>query len=147
MEWLDKTFDELTTRELFDIYYLRTQVFNGEQHSTYPDPDQQDLTAHHVLAMDGQQLVAYARYFPVDDENAAFGRVVVDVRKRRVGVGTQLINHVVTAIQHTYPDKQIKIHAQQYVEKWYAKLGFKPVGQPFMEAERRHIQMVYGGEQ
>ena len=45
MEWFDKTFNELTTMELFKIYYLRCQVFNGEQESTYPDPDMQDLTA------------------------------------------------------------------------------------------------------
>ena len=144
MEWHDKTFDELSTKELFQIYYLRTQVFNDEQHSTYPDPDYQDLTAHHVLVMQDGHLVAYARYF-VEDDYATFGRVVVAKANRGAGLGKTLIRHILQQIQGTFPGKQVKIHAQYYVKDFYHELGFVPVGEPFIEAERKHIQMTYQG--
>lgn len=144
MEWHDKTFDELSTKELFQIYYLRTQVFNDEQHSTYPDPDYQDLTAHHVLAMQDGHLAAYARYF-IEDDYVTFGRVVVAKANRGTGLGKALICQVIQQIQQTFPGKQIKIHAQYYVKDFYHELGFVPVGEPFIEAERKHIQMTYQG--
>ena len=144
MEWHDKTFDELSTKELFQIYYLRTQVFNDEQHSTYPDPDYQDLTAHHVLAMQDGHLAAYARYF-IEDDYVTFGRVVVAKANRGTGLGKALICQVIQQIQQTFPGKQIKIHAQYYVKDFYHELGFVPVGEPFIEAECKHIQMTYQG--
>ncbi len=42
MQWFDKQFTELTVNELFAILKLRAQVFNGEQQSSYPDPDDSD---------------------------------------------------------------------------------------------------------
>lgn len=145
MEWFDKTFNELTTMELFKIYYLRCQVFNGEQESTYPDPDMQDLTAHHVFAMQDDQIAAYARYFEIND-GVTFGRVVTAPEYRGKGLGKQLIRKVLQQIQATFPNKQITIHAQQYVERFYRELGFKSVGGPFVEAERQHIKMIYKEE-
>ena len=102
MEWFDKTFNELSTMELFKIYYLRCQVFNGEQESTYPDPDMQDLTAHHVFAMQDDQIAAYARYFEIDN-GVTFGRVITASEYRGKGLGKKLIRKVLQQIQANFP--------------------------------------------
>ena len=76
MEWQDKEFTALTVDELQRIYWLRAQVFNAEQQSSYPEPDEQDRHCHHLFAREGEQVVAYARYFATAD-GVSFGRVVV----------------------------------------------------------------------
>ena len=69
MKWYDKTFDQLTTNELFDINLLRANVFNGEQKCITPDPDLMDKQAHHVFAIEDGKLAAYGRYFEEDDHS------------------------------------------------------------------------------
>lgn len=76
MEWFDQPFGELTRDDLFKILKVRAAVFNDEQKSSWPDPDDNDPRAHHVWAVANGQLVAYARYFEMDG-NATLGRVLV----------------------------------------------------------------------
>lgn len=142
MEWYDKTFDELTVDELFNINLLRANVFNGEQKCITPDPDLMDKHAHHVFAMDNGQLVAYGRYFQ-DGANATLGRVVVHPLFRGHGLGAALIQHLLDGIQQNFPGKEIVIHAQLYVKDLYEHFGFQAHGDIFFEAEREHITMTH----
>ena len=93
--------------------------------------------------MQDDQIAAYARYFEIND-GVTFGRVITAPEYRGKGLGKQLIRKVLQQIQANFPDKQITIHAQQYVERFYRDLGFKSIGEPFIEAERQHIKMIYG---
>ena len=142
MNWYDKSFDELTVNELFQVYKLRTQVFNAEQDSSYPDPDDEDLVARHIFYKDNGQVVAYARYF-MDGDHATFGRVVIAKGHRGTGLSTPLMNHIMAGIEKHFPDQEIIIHAQYYVRSYYAKFGFTSVGDPFIEADRKHISMKH----
>lgn len=144
MQWVDKLFVELSTDELFEIYRLRATVFNGEQDSSYPDPDEQDRTAHHLFCRDGQQVIAYARYFKVDG-HVSFGRVVILKDRRGTGLSKSLMEHLLTDIQKDFPGLEIIIHAQYYIQDYYAKYGFTPTGKPFIEADRKHILMTHPG--
>ncbi len=146
--WLDKTFDDLSNRNIFDMYKLRATVFNGEQQTTYPDPDNEDLIAHHVLAYqvsaDGHQkkLVAYARYFQTGSE-VTLGRVVIPEDFRGKQLSKVLIRHILDGIKSTYPHRKIVIHSQFYIRNLYKEFGFVEVGDPFIEAERKHILMEH----
>ena len=144
MNWYDKAFDDLTVNELFQIYKLRALVFNAEQDSPYPDPDDDDPVARHVLCMDNGQLVAYARYF-IDHDHATFGRVVSTKDHRGTGLSTPLMEHLLAGIKEYFPGKEIIIHAQYYVRSYYAKFGFTSFGDPFIEADRKHISMKHVG--
>ena len=44
-----KTFDELTTRELYEILRLRSQIFVVEQRSIYQDLDSVDYDSAHLM--------------------------------------------------------------------------------------------------
>ena len=54
-----KSFNELNKQELFDIYYLRQEVFIVEQNCVYQDIDQKDHNSFHLMAYDNELLVAY----------------------------------------------------------------------------------------
>lgn len=142
MKWYDKTFDQLTINELFDINLLRANVFNGEQKCITPDPDLMDKQAHHVFAIEDGKLAAYGRYFEEDD-HASLGRVVVNPLFRGRGLGSQLVEHILAGIKPNYAGKPIIIHAQFYVKDLYARFGFKETGDIFFEAEREHITMTH----
>lgn len=142
MQWQDKSFHELTNQELFQILKLRALVFNTEQDSTYCDPDDHDLAARHVFACDKGQVAAYARYF-ISGDAVTFGRVVVAKAYRGRGLGKKLVQELLDGIQAHFPGKRVVIHAQSYVTSLYAGFGFQQVGQEFMEAGRKHYQMVH----
>lgn len=58
-----RTFNQLTTRELFQIYQARTAVFVVEQQCSYQEVDEIDLCAFHLWLSEQQHLVAYTRIF------------------------------------------------------------------------------------
>lgn len=142
MNWYDKSFNELTVNELFQIYKLRTQVFNAEQDSAYPDPDDEDPLARHIFYKDNGQVVAYARYF-MDGDKATFGRVVIAKDHRKTGLSTPLMDHIMAGIKEHFPGQEIIIHAQYYIRSYYAKFGFTSFGNTFIEADRKHISMKH----
>ena len=61
METFVKTFDELSTNELYEILKLRQDVFIIEQQCIYPDIDQKDSNSLHVFVKDQNEMVAYLR--------------------------------------------------------------------------------------
>ncbi|MGM9891824.1 GNAT family N-acetyltransferase [Limosilactobacillus sp.] len=142
MNWSDKAFDELTNYEVFQLLKLRAVVFNTEQQSAVYDPDDHDPQARHLLCKDGDQLVAYARYF-VDGDHVTFGRVVIAQDYRGTGLSAPLMDRLLAGIKAHFPGKEIIIHAQYYIRGYYAKYGFQPFGDTFIEAARKHIQMKH----
>lgn len=86
MTWQAKKFNELTTTELFKIYYLRTQTFVVGQNRVYQEVDEKDPQAIHVFAEKAGQVLAYARVYLIDDgQKVSFGRVVTSKAVRGQG--------------------------------------------------------------
>ncbi len=142
MKWIDKPYQELSRDDLFAILKERATVFNDEQKSYWPDPDDQDPRAHHVWAIENGKVAAYARYFETNGK-ATFGRVLVAAKFRHQGLGKELMNHVLAGIKKNYGQLEIVIHAQLYVQQMYAHFGFQPSGDVFIEAQRKHILMTH----
>ena len=61
MEWIIKKFYELTLDELYEMLKLRSEVFIVEQNCVYHDPDGKDQLAWHVMAKEGNAIIAYTR--------------------------------------------------------------------------------------
>ena len=74
-----KTFQELTTQELYDILQLRSEVFVVEQNCVYQDIDNKDQKALHVLGFKNEKLIAYTRIFKPGDyfKEASIERVII----------------------------------------------------------------------
>ena len=57
------TFDELTTKELYEILKSRSQIFTIEQNIHCQDMDDIDYNSLHCYIMDDNKVVAYLRAF------------------------------------------------------------------------------------
>lgn len=136
-------FKELSAQQLFNIYKLRSEVFIVEQHCAYQDVDDFDLTAHHILLSNNNELIAYARILPPNTNypQPSIGRVCVSKNHRSHNYGKQLMNFCIEETKRLYPQEKIVISAQSYLLKFYTELGFTAIGEGYLEDDIPHIKM------
>ena len=139
-----KTFNELSTGELYDILKLRSEVFVVEQDCVYQDIDGTDQKALHILGVVENEIIAYTRCFKPGDyfKEASIGRVVVKQSQRKYKRGNQIMNSSIEAIEKYYNTNTIKISAQCYLSKFYSSLGFKSIGEKYLEDGIPHVAMI-----
>ena len=140
-----KSFNQLTTKELYDLLQLRSEVFVVEQDCVYQDIDGKDQNALHVLGIKDNKIVAYTRLFkPGDYFNlASIGRVVVKENQRMHKYGYDIMEASIKAINTNYNTTDIKISAQCYLKRFYNNLNFFEVGEQYLEDDIPHIAMLY----
>ena len=139
-----KTFSELTTQELYDVLQLRAEVFVVEQDCVYQDVDGKDQKAIHIIGYSNENLVAYTRIFKPGDyfKEASIGRVVVKESERQHKYGFTIMEASIKAIQDEFNETVIKISAQTYLNNFYSKLGFKAIGEEYLEDGIPHVAML-----
>lgn len=144
MKWNLKTFDELNTHEMFEYLKLRQSVFVVEQTCPYPDIDDTDRKAHHLLAWQGTELAACARLIPagVTYEHPSIGRIATSKQHRGTGLGRELVSQSIDHLHRLYPGTQTKIGAQERLEKFYQSFGFATVSTMYLEDDIPHIDML-----
>ncbi len=144
MRWEIKSFAELSTRELFEYFKLRQAVFVVEQTCPYPDIDNTDLAAQHILAWQDDTLGACARLIPagVTYDYPSIGRIATNDTQRGTGLGRELVKRSIAFMQQQYPNQQIKIGAQQRLERFYQSFGFRTVSDMYLEDNIPHIDML-----
>lgn len=140
--WKEVKFTDLTTRELFEIYYLRTATFVVGQKRIYQEVDHQDLNAWHIFKIVDHKVVAYARVY-LQKDFVTFGRVVTADNYRGQGLGAELMRHIMSVIKTKFSHKEITIEAQEQVEGFYKKFGFISQGKPFIFESTPHIKMIH----
>lgn len=144
MQFVVKIFDELTTKELYEILQLRSEVFVVEQDCVYQDIDSKDQKAFHVIGIKENKLIAYARVFDSGDyfDLPSIGRIVVKEDQRKYKYGHQLVQKSIDYIQENFKEKSILISAQTYLIKFYNSLGFIQQGEEYLEDGIPHIKML-----
>lgn len=138
-----KTFKELNTTELYTILQLRAEVFVVEQNCVYQDLDGKDKNALHVIGTKRDKIVAYTRIFEAGEyyNVPSIGRVVVAKEERRYGYGKIIMEASIQAVKEHLKEDAIKISAQEYLKNFYNDLGFKEVGESYLEDGIPHIAM------
>lgn len=139
-----KYFNELDTAELYNILQLRSAVFVVEQDCVYQDLDGKDHYALHVIGTKNNNVVAYTRIFKPEDyfNLASIGRVVVAQEERCFGYGKVIMEASIAAVKKKLGETSIKISAQTYLKRFYNSLGFKEVGDGYLEDGIPHIAMI-----
>ena len=139
-----KTFSGLTTKELYQILQLRSEVFVVEQDCVYQDVDGKDQKALHLIGTKGDKIIAYARMFDAGDyfEYASVGRVVVKQNERKYGYGHLLMQEAHKVVNKHFKTTIIKISAQAYLEKFYNTHGYQKEGEGYLEDGIPHIAMI-----
>ena len=143
MEVFFKSFAECSQQEIFDFYYLRSEVFVVEQNCAYQDVDEKDLKSLHVLFRDEEKLAAYCRILPpgLSYPETAIGRVVVPKKERSKGYAKELMRRSIDYCFVHFPQHDIVISAQSYLDQFYCDLNFITEGKAYLEDNIPHQKM------
>ena len=144
MKYIIKTFNQLTQKEIHQLYKARIDVFVVEQNCPYPDVDMHDLVSTHILLLnDSEELLAYCRVIPANTTfpTPSIGRVLA--LQRHKGYASMVVQKAIDIAVDVYNADTITIEAQTYAHTLYEKLGFKQTSDPFLEDGIEHIQMQY----
>lgn len=165
LTWQFATFAELQVDALYAVLALRQAVFVVEQACIFPDIDDHDQRAFHLLGWLAQppdrvhpqqaqqpevqqRLVAYLRCLPPGEKfvEASIGRVVTAAMVRGTGMGRRLMTEGVRRADALYPGQPIRIGAQLHLERFYESFGFQTVSAPYDEDAIMHVEMLRGGQ-
>ena len=122
---------------------IRNQVFVIEQGIPRElDLDGLDEQSYHALITDNNSLVATARLTVVENNNAVMTRVAVLKEYRGSGIGTKLINAILSHAREIKIDL-IEIHAHEYLRGYYENFGFKYIKKVEVVGGHQLIEMHY----
>jgi ElaA protein len=150
LAWRWCRFDDLTVRELQNIYAARQRVFSIEQQCIYLDADGCDEFAWHLAAWLPAQRepLAYARVLDpgVKYAEVSIGRVITLDAGRGRGLGRELVARTIACTAEVWPRGAIRISAQTRLERFYEGFGFVGVGAPYLEDGIEHTEMLRNPE-
>ncbi len=133
-----------TEQELEGAIGVRFRVFVSEQ-SVPPEEelDEADATATHAIAISQDKVIGTGRLIVQDESTAIIGRMAVDLKWRRHGVGGRIL----TFLEQEARSRGLRhalLHAQEYVKSFYASHGYAEHGEVFLEVGIPHIEMRKG---
>ena len=135
-----KTFEQLSSTELYEILKARSAVFVVEQTCPYQDIDGGDYESLHVYLEEEGKLLAYLRCYVQDEYTARIGRVLT--MERGKGLGRPLMEAGIQAVREHYKANSVYIEAQCYAIGFYNKFGFEVCGEEFLEDGIPHVPMT-----
>lgn len=146
MSFITKSFDQLSLQELYEILSLRQEVFIVEQDCPYLDADFKDQKSFHVFSHNKDGLIhTYTRLVPPGVsylDHSSIGRVITSLSLRNTGVGKKLMKYSIDQCFKLFPEHDIKISAQEYLDKFYSNLGFVKTGVHYLEDDIPHQAMI-----
>jgi len=145
LNWTWSRFEELGVHALYDALALRCRVFILEQ-GAYQDPDGLDQHAWHLLGRDDEgRLMAYLRVVDpgLKYDEPSIGRVITAPDARGMGAGKALMREGIARCTQVWPGRAIRISAQARLDRFYRELGFATVGEPYLEDNIPHIEMLW----
>ena len=138
-------FADLSAGTLHDMLLLRQSVLVVEQASPFPDLDGRDPVALHLTLHDGDARtpVGYARVFGPDAETGttSFGRLAVAPAWRGKALGRRLVAECLERLARDWPEHDVQISAQLYLENFYGSFGFRRVSDVYDDVGIDHIDM------
>ena len=138
-----KTFEELTTDELYELLRVRSETFVVGQNCVYQDLDYDDKKAIHLWLTVYDKLVAMARLCPAGTHlpEISIGRVIATERGK--GYGKQIMLHAINAAVELLDAKYIEIQAQEYAKGFYESVGFRQTSDTYILENIPHINMTW----
>lgn len=130
------------TRDIATCQRLRRVVFIEEQGVSEADEvDGRDAEAIHLLAFAGDDPVGTARLL-VKGDKGKIGRVCVLREARGTGLGAALIRAALDQFRAMPGVRTVTLGSQSHATGFYAALGFRVVGDEFIDAGIPHREMV-----
>jgi len=141
-----KSFQQLTTDELYELLRVRSEVFVVEQNCVYQDLDGDDQQSVHLWLSVADRVVALARVCPAGThmKEISIGRVITTERGK--GYGKLMMQHAIDAAKECFGASVIDIEAQEYAKGFYEQVGFRQSSESFMLDGIPHIRMTLNVE-
>lgn len=141
MELVVKTFEQLTTKELYEILQVRAEIFVVEQNCIYQDLDRTDYRSWHFFFEQDGCVEAYLRAFWKDGEERTLqiGRVLT--RCHGQGLGGRLLKEALEVMMEKLCPQRMYLEAQCYAVGFYEKEGFRVCSEEFLEDGIPHVCM------
>ena len=137
-----KTIKSVWPNNELEISKIRKEVFILEQN--VPEEmewDEFDQESLHWLVMLNKKPIATARIRSVSNKKVKIERLAVLKNNRREKIATNLMNEIIEYIKNRRSSSTITLNAQTEALNFYDKLGFKKIGDTFIEAGIEHIKM------
>lgn len=131
-----------STEELNDAYVVRKKVFVEEQ-QVPPELEIDEYEDHseHFVAYNEQHIpVGAGRLRPLSNTEAKVERICVAQSERGNSLGAQIMQVLETAAQEK-GIQTLLLHAQDHAERFYQRLGYQTISEPFDEAGIIHVKM------
>ena len=134
-----------TPEQLADAHLIRRTVFIEEQQ--IPEPmewDAHDAQVTHAVAFNRLgQPIATGRLLPGEGDRPQVGRIgrMAVLRVMRGGGHGEAVLRQLEAMARARGDRAITLSAQCRAQGFYARLGYRPVGEVFDDAGIAHIEM------
>jgi ElaA protein len=135
-----KFFEELTTRQLYEIVRSRTEIFLLEQRIICQDFDGVDYEALHCFFEEEGRVVAYLRAYRAEGA-VKIGRVLS--LTHGAGLGRRLMEEALPIIREKFSCERIIVHAQKQAQGFYEKLGFTVTSPDYLEEGILHVTMEF----
>lgn len=146
IKWECKSFTELNTQQLFDLIKLRIDIFIVEQTCAYSELDEKDYDKNtlHLMGFDEDKLICCARLLApgISYPDTSIGRFAVAKSYRQQGIGSALMDQCLEQISNVWPEHNIRISAQQYLNSFYSSFGFNQTSDMYLEDGIPHIEML-----
>jgi ElaA protein len=145
LRWQWYPWQALPPDVLYAFLKLRSDVFVVEQNCVFSDMDGIDPQCEHLcgFAADGA-LQVYLRLLPpgVKLAECSIGRLVTAPDARRGGLARAACERGLQRLRERFPGQMARIGGQQYMEAFYASLGFVTTGKPYLEDGIPHVEML-----
>jgi len=136
-----KSFHHMTPDTLYALLKLRMDIFVVEQECAYPELDDQDQQATHLIVRnESGQIVGCLRIYNHPTKGLAIGRVAVHRTHRSVGLAKQMMEKAMDYLQEK---ATIYLQAQAHLEGFYGSFGFETVSEPYLEDDIPHVDMQF----
>jgi ElaA protein len=144
IHWQWTRFEGLSLQALYELLALRQKVFVLEQ-GPYLDADGLDQHSWHLLGRDESgELLLYLRVVDpgLKYDEPSIGRVVIDKTLRGTGLGRVMMGEAVRRCDEAWPGRANRISAQAHLARFYGEFGYVPVGEPYLEDNIPHQEML-----
>jgi ElaA protein len=144
IHWQWTRFEGLSLQALYELLALRQKVFVLEQ-GPYLDADGLDQRSWHLLGRDEKgELLLYLRVVDpgLKYDEPSIGRVVIDKSLRGTGLGRVMMGEAVRRCDQAWPGRANRISAQAHLARFYGEFGYVPVGEPYLEDNIPHQEML-----
>ena len=145
LTWRWRHFTLFSGPEWHRVLELRTAIFVVEQECPYQEVDEKDIDSWHLEVAAQDRLIGTLRVLPpgVSYEECSIGRVAVQKDYRNMGLGRELMHVALAFCDARWP--AVRLSAQTYLQSFYQSLGFITVGEPYLEDDIPHIEMLRTG--